>query len=296
MGLLLLLLCTFFAFFSLKLLIIAADHRTNKDQQPDYLSLSKECGGPFLALFTQICVLLSLLGSAVGRIIGFGQIMERLYDELVDPANADNESHIKHFYLYFVLGVSAIIILPLSLMRNMSSLRFTSLLSVSCSVFLTVVLLVQYFKLCEETCFWRSSFALNGGHLASLNAKDVFLSIPFFIYGFNCHPSVFPIYKELERDSSIEIRKKAMQRVVASGVSIGISSDIVAASSGFLRVLDLCKDNILINDFEGAPELILVQVLFTLAMILAVPIFINVMRQNVINMIWSKNHFELWWL
>jgi len=269
LGLCLLVLCTAFAYVSLNLLVIAAKHSTlEPDIDRSYMSLSIECGGPKLALFTQICVLISLLGSAVGRIIGFGQIMERLHVEIY-PEPIDD------FYVYFVLCVSLTVVFPLSLLRNMSSLRFTSLLSVSCSLFLTVVLLTQFLASSP-----LSRMSLDREHLASFEIKNIFLTLPFFIYGYNCQPNIFPIYKELGT-----AEKKPMQKVIISGVGVGFCSYVVAAASGFLLFLDECEDNILLNDFNGAPELVVVQVLFTLAMILAVPIFVNVMRRNVLNLL-----------
>merc|ERR1712013_384280 len=110
------------------------------------------------------------------------------------------------------------------------------------------------------------------------------------IYGYNCQPNIFPIYKELGTP-----QKKPMQKVIISGVGIGVLSYIVAAASGFLLFLDECEDNILLNDFNNAPELVVVQVLFTMGMILAVPVFVNVMRRNVLNLLTGKASVKSLW-
>ena len=73
-SLILLIICTIFSYISLNWLIIARDYLP-KDVQPSYLSLSLHCGGKKLAIFTQINVILSLLGSAVSRIIGAAGIV-----------------------------------------------------------------------------------------------------------------------------------------------------------------------------------------------------------------------------
>merc|ERR1712087_313387 len=87
-----------------------------------------------------------------------------------------------------------------------------------------------------------------------------------------------------------------MQKVIVSGIGVGVFSYIVVAVSGFLLFLDECEDNILTNDFSGAPEMVAAQVLFTLAMILAVPLFINVMRRNVLSLCANgKGSVDVWW-
>ena len=88
-GLVLLIITTYFAYISLNLLIIASDymppsmHQT--PYQPSYYTLSLQCGGTKLANFTQINVILSLLGSAVSRMVGTGGIIVILYHK-VNPS------------------------------------------------------------------------------------------------------------------------------------------------------------------------------------------------------------------
>ena len=48
--------------------------------QPSYLTLSLECGGIKL-YFTQLNVILSLLGSAISRMVGAGGIIVILYTD-----------------------------------------------------------------------------------------------------------------------------------------------------------------------------------------------------------------------
>ena len=38
-----------------------------------------------------------------------------------------------------------------------------------------------------------SRMSLNREHLASFELKNVFLTLPFFIYGYNCQPNIFPV-------------------------------------------------------------------------------------------------------
>lgn len=298
-SLFLLILCTFFSYISLNLLIIASDYLP-KHIQPSYLTLSLECGGKKLAYFTQLNVILSLLGSATSRIIGAGGIIVILYTD--DKLFGGNKEEAHKYYVYFIIGFSWIIVFPLALMRNMSSLRFTSLLSVSCCIFLTICLFIEYFILCGDivdkhdddyidykTCFWKSNeikhvFEQNDySRLASFTFNGFLTSVPIFIFGYNCQPNVFPIYMELENKTSSK-----MQKVFKYALIISITLYIIAGSFAFLIFLSETCGNILLNDFKTSPEMVVACIIFTIAMILATPVFINAIRENINDMIWKK--------
>eukprot|EP01083_Nonionella_stella_P027747 76433_1 len=301
-GLLLLLICTYFAYISLNLLIIASEY-VPSHITPSYLTLSLRCGGEPLAIFTQINVILSLLGSAISRMVGAGGIIVILYIALF--GGDKDEGHT--FYIYFIVSFTALIIFPVSLMRSMSSLRFTSLLSVSCSLFLTICLFIEYFILCDDlvteegkhykmykTCFWKWNDFENvwkhdhGSHLARFTFSGFLTSVPIFIFGYNCQPNVFPIYMELENKSL-----SRMQKVFRRALSISVSLYIIAGSSAFLIFLNETCGNILLNDFHSSPEIVVASCIFTIAMVLATPVFVNAIRENINDMIWKKKQIAL---
>eukprot|EP01084_Bolivina_argentea_P313349 542631_1 len=301
-GLILLLICTYFSYISLNLLIIASDYLP-KSLSPSYLTLSLQCGGNKLAIFTQINVILSLLGSAISRMVGAGGIIVILYIALFNGDKTKGHT----FYVIFIVIFSAIIIFPISLMRNMSSLRFTSLLSVSCSLFLTICLFIEYFILCNDidikhnedyidyrTCFWHWNefkhvvIQDKYSRLFSFNFNGFLTAVPIFIFGYNCQPNVFPIYKELKNKTSLK-----MQKVFRYALSISVSLYIVASSSAFLIFLQETCGNILLNQFHESIEMIIASIIFTIAMILATPVFVNAIRENINDMIWKKKQIPL---
>ena len=235
--------------------------------------------------------------------VGAGGIIVILYIALFD-GNKD-ESH--KFYIYFIICFSAFIIFPLSLMRNMSSLRFTSLLSVTCSIFLTICLFIEYFLLCNDlesqhdeqfidyrTCFWhwdkfKSMFEQDEySRMASFTFSGFLTSVPIFIFGYNCQPNVFPIYAELENKTTSK-----MQKVFRYALSISISLYIIAGASAFLVFLNETCGNILLNDFKKSPEIVIASCIFTTAMVLATPVFVNAIRENLNDMIWKRKQIPL---
>merc|ERR1712187_855823 len=84
-----------------------------------------------------------------------------------------------------------------------------------------------------------------------------------------------------------------MQRVFRYALSISISLYIVAGSSAFLIFLGQTCGNILLNDFNKSVEIVIASIIFTIAMILATPVFVNAIRENINDMVWNKKQIPL---
>lgn len=81
-------------------------------------------------------------------------------------------------YSYLAILVYGVVVIPLALFRSMSKLRFSSLLGFGCSLYLSLVIVIEYFVLCDDdsirsggdfgsdnlsfsTCFWDPGFSAN---------------------------------------------------------------------------------------------------------------------------------------
>ena len=145
-------------------------------------------------------------------------------------------------------------------MKNFQKLRFTSLLSVACSCFLTIILFAEYFILCDEqseaTCFWNSDdfeevfLQKKFSRLASFTFDGFLTSVPIFIFGCGCYPTLFLIYAQ--------IRNKAkVNKVIKYSLSISASFYSIAGCFAFMTFLDETCGNIFLNDFNSSPEIMI---------------------------------------
>jgi amino acid permease len=101
--------------------------------------------------------------------------------------------------------------LPLSLLKTMGALRFSSLFAVACVSYLCVVVVAKYYLMCsdhtivhsidragvaherEVTCFWDAQRAhgpdVEPVVLADLDFKRVISAVPIIVYAYTCHPN-----------------------------------------------------------------------------------------------------------
>ncbi|XP_008314291.1 sodium-coupled neutral amino acid symporter 2 isoform X2 [Cynoglossus semilaevis] len=116
---------------------------------------------------------------------------------------------------YLVLLVSLVIILPLSLLKNLGYLGYTSGLSLLCMVFFLIVVIIKKFQipcpLPEDVTnnSTNTSAALHPNSTVDysedsctpkyfvFNSQTVY-AIPILTFAFVCHPSILPMYEELK--------------------------------------------------------------------------------------------------
>uniref|UniRef100_A0A3Q1DFJ9 Amino acid transporter transmembrane domain-containing protein n=1 Tax=Amphiprion ocellaris TaxID=80972 RepID=A0A3Q1DFJ9_AMPOC len=122
---------------------------------------------------------------------------------------------------YLIIIVSALIILPLALMKQLGYLGYTSGFSLSCMVFFLISVIYKKFNIPCPLDDEHDNITHIADHFHEHNSTDDFCeakmftinpqtayTIPILAFAFVCHPEVLPIYTEL-RDAT----KKRMQNV-----------------------------------------------------------------------------------
>jgi amino acid permease len=114
--------------------------------------------------------------------------------------------------------LSLVLILPLSLLRKIEALGFTSLLSLLPLGFLLLlqIIFLGTLGVGEGVAMFKSSF---------------FLALPIFVFAFSSQQAFFPIYNELKEKSG---EHRDMNRVVLISVSITIFSYFTSGLFGVL--------------------------------------------------------------
>uniref|UniRef100_A0A8C3AIH5 Solute carrier family 38 member 3 n=1 Tax=Cyclopterus lumpus TaxID=8103 RepID=A0A8C3AIH5_CYCLU len=167
---------------------------------------------------------------------------------------------------YLVIMVSASIILPLALMKQLGYLGYTSGFSLSCMVFFL------------SAVSWSCSHST--------------YTLPILAFAFVCHPEVLPIYTEL-RDPN----QKKMQRVSNISILVMYSMYFLAALFGYLTFYGNVEPELLhtYSRIDPYDTLILcVRVAVLTAVTLTVPIVLFPVRRAIQHMVFPTKSFN--WL
>ncbi|XP_053572714.1 sodium-coupled neutral amino acid symporter 2 [Bombina bombina] len=218
---------------------------------------------------------------------------------------------------YLVLIVSVSLILPLSLLKNLGYLGYTSGLSLMCMVFFIIVVIYKKFQI---TCpLWFNHNAMNStlnstlSHLAShvpvnkalhnetddemctpkyfvFNSQTVY-AVPILTFSFVCHPAVLPIYQELKGRS----RRRMMNVSNVSFFAMFIMY-LLAALFGYLTFYGNVEPELLhtYSTFVGSGVIfIIVRLAVLVAVTLTVPIVIFPIRSSITELLCSGKDFSL---
>lgn len=235
------------------------------------MDLSSATGGRRLAAFTQFVVCMNLFGTCVGYLVGSAELIQLAMKMFLGSASqsvlVDRQA--------LILALTCIFVLPLSLFRSLESLRFSSLFSIVCIVFMTLVIVIKYFQFVHQGLAPTIGYQLSHLKLFDWRLTHLLESIPLVVFAYTCHPNVLPIYLVLKRRSSRRMYK-VMNR------SIGIATTVYCLCSAFVVLTfgDETMSNFLKNDYHGDGAVTAGCLGFSVALILTVPLFVHTLRDN----------------
>nr|XP_033813819.1 sodium-coupled neutral amino acid transporter 2 isoform X2 [Geotrypetes seraphini] len=220
---------------------------------------------------------------------------------------------------YLVLMVSVFLILPLSLLRNLGYLGYTSGFSLLCMVFFLIVVIYKKFQIpcpmglehdimnmtLNNTLTHLASTATHASqeHVASnltsdemckpkyfvFNSQTVY-AVPILTFSFVCHPAVLPIYEELKGRS----RKRMMKVSHVSFFAMFIMY-LLAALFGYLTFYGNVEPELLhtYSKVIGADVvLLIVRLAVLLAVTLTVPVVIFPIRSSINQLLCANKEFS----
>ncbi|XP_056278182.1 sodium-coupled neutral amino acid transporter 3-like isoform X2 [Pseudoliparis swirei] len=204
---------------------------------------------------------------------------------------------------YLIMIVSALVILPLAIMKHLGYLGYTSGFSLSCMVFFLIAVIYKKFNtLCpleEEyhnmTPIAHTHTATNGtddfceAQLFTVNSQTAY-TIPILAFAFVCHPEVLPIYTEL-RDAT----KKRMQNVANISVMAMFIMYLLTALFGYLTFYGAVEPELL-HTYSRVGKLdvlvLCVRVAVLIAVTLTVPVVLFPIRRALLQILFPEKPFS----
>ncbi|XP_055019121.1 sodium-coupled neutral amino acid symporter 2-like, partial [Boleophthalmus pectinirostris] len=221
---------------------------------------------------------------------------------------------------YLVLIVSLVIILPLSLLKNLGYLGYTSGLSLLCMVFFLIVVIIKKFQIpcpllpmddemVNETL--SRVYHATQSHLNStfphfnhttkddedvctpkyfvINSQTVY-AVPILTFAFVCHPAILPMYEELKDRS-----RKKMQNVANVSFMSMFVMYLLAALFGYLTFNTHVEPELL-HTYSKAYKfdvvLLIVRLAVLTAVTLTVPVVLFPIRTSVNQLMCASKEFS----
>lgn len=200
---------------------------------------------------------------------------------------------------YLVMLVSLIIILPLSLLKNLGYLGYTSGFSLLCMVFFVIVVIYKTFQIpCPlPNDIINMTVNLTVAHNSSVctpkyfvfNSQTVY-AVPILTFAFVCHPAILPMYEELKDRS-----RKKMQGVANVSFLAMFIMYLLAALFGYLTFNDAVESELLhtySKVYKFDVVLLIVRLAVLTAVTLTVPVVLFPIRTSVNQLLCASKEFS----
>ncbi|KAI9311425.1 transmembrane amino acid transporter protein-domain-containing protein [Dichotomocladium elegans] len=165
---------------------------------------------PNLAIFFDLAIAIKCFGVAVSYLIIIGDLMPQV-------CGAFPETSIWVDRRFWITVLTCTAVLPLSFLRKLDSLKYTSVIALFAVVYLCAII-VYHFFVPDETA---PSPAIE---LISFSTV-IFRRMPVFVFAFTCHQNIFFVYNELKDNSQKRVNDVIRYSITSAGVvyeAIGI--------------------------------------------------------------------------
>lgn len=199
---------------------------------------------------------------------------------------------------YLIIIVTVCLILPLTLMKHLGYLGYTSGFSLSCMVFfLSAVIYKKYNIACPLEVFGNHSVntAISENtctaKFLTINQETAY-TIPILAFAFVCHPEVLPIYTELSNPT-----KRRMQNIGNVSILGMFIMYFLTATFGYLTFYENTEAELLhtYSKVDPLDTLILcVRLAVLVAVTLTVPVVLFPIRRALLQLLFPGKSFH--WL
>jgi amino acid permease len=271
LGSVMLLLCFVATVFSMRLLIMVVE----KTQQRTYEEISEHLFGKRGKIFTATTIILFCFGVTVMYVIMIADVLEIVSEQVKSWPTALSGEHGRQLmiFLYWV-----VFMMPLSLMREINSLRYASLVGMASTAFLVISMFVDASRLGN----------LGRLPLARFDLKAL-MALPTFTFCFCCQTNAFEIYAELKNPT---IHRMTFTSAVSMYACTALY--LVAAVSGVAEFGTHAESNVLksYTDVVDKPYILIAMIAVTFTLTMAFPICVFPMRDALLQALGFEDVFD----
>jgi len=191
---------------------------------------------PAFTLVIDAAVAIKCFGVATSYLIVIGDLMPDVMQQLGAPDVAQD----RHLWV----GLGFCIVVPLCLLRNIESLKFTSTMSICFVIFLTILIVLYSANLpgldaCEavddgESCVGDTTVATVDVH--------TFQVLSIFVFGFTCQQNIFAVTNEMDRPTPARINT-----VIFCAIGLAFCVYNIVAACGYKTYGSEVEPDILVN-------------------------------------------------
>lgn len=218
--------------------------------------VEKVLGNKWKILF-DVCIVLYAYGVVIGLQVMIGYFVPSIFLSININLNPD------YARILIMCSACIFIMIPLSLLRTLTSLRFGSLLSALTITYISLLIICQFPFFAEHISYSHTKiFDMNLNIINSFN---------ICLYSFTCHTNVAQVYDELQRRNLRRMSKVAKRSTIFTFIPF-----LILCLFGYLSTLNDTPNLIIMrkapSHISNDWMMVLARFLMSISLVISVPI------------------------
>lgn len=246
-----------------------------KDGHASFFQISQKTY-PSLSVIFDLAIAIKCFGVGVSYLIIIGDLMPQI-------ANSFGITHSIAATRSFWIFLSLLVVGPLSFLKHLDSLKYTSVVALVAVGYLVIIVIYQFF-------FFDSSEHKGNVNIAQPQSLAAVLkALPVIIFAFTCHQNMFSSLNEIPVKQEANFRK-----IVTFSIGPALVVYIMVGLAGYLTFGDRVGGNI-IAMYPYSIKTIIGQIAIVILVLFSYPLQCHPCRasvRNIINWIKTRNSLE----
>lgn len=205
---------------------------TQQQGAVSYFSLS-QLTYPQLSIIFDSAIAIKCFGVGVSYLVVIGDLMPKIMESFGVELN--------RFLLHrnFWISVFMVVIVPLSYLKKLDSLKYTSVVALFSVVYL-ICLVIEHWLAGDIPLEQPRTIEVWGPR----SLKSTLASFPIFVFAYTCHQNMFAIINELKNNDSDGSTTRQSNIIIRNAIVTACVSYLIVGIIGYLSFGDLVNSNI----------------------------------------------------
>ncbi|XP_077448865.1 putative sodium-coupled neutral amino acid transporter 8 isoform X2 [Stigmatopora argus] len=259
--------------------LVILGYASSVSRQKTYQDVVREVCGPAIGQLCEVCFCFNLFMICVAFLVVVQDQLEKLCISMYEAVTGSGEGEIPyHWYTdqrFALFIMCLVIILPLSIPKEIGIQKYTSVLGTLAATYLCVAVIVKYYMMETHSAILTPEHTQGVGSWASM-----FSVVPTICFGFQCHEACIAIYSSMEN-------QKITHWIVISVISMLFCLLIYTLTGvyGFMTFGREVASDILMSYPGKDVVMIISRLLFGISIITIYPIILLLGRSVILNLV-----------
>jgi amino acid permease len=234
-----------------------------------FSGLLAACMGKASGVFLDASLFLYGTGACIAYFIFLGDFIPAMLHILCGDVGFDEQELRSHCLL-----ATLVVIVPLSLPKELSALRYVSPIALAGILYTTVIVV------CKMPSLYLDHVSSSEAHIEFFKLdRNIFRCFSMCVFAYNCHINVVPVTQELV-DASPSRINKITSRV--AGVQFALY--VLISCGGYLSFFDKTPGNLITAYADSDPWIFVSRVMLSITITAAIPTSLNPTVRSLLNL------------